>query len=147
MPSCLKKMLLAACSLLLTSTGFAQSTPKTTPYDQRLVELDQELNHFDATDTFKSIHHISTQVRGVRAAHDVVYWVSPDRAVITAYQGEQKLWHLNVRQAFEPTLSQAQIRSLVLSHEVLFVSVKQGGFAEIDRHTGKLTHKTIDPKQ
>jgi hypothetical protein len=144
MPAALHKPLLAACLLVLPSTGFAQLPPQTRPYDPGQVELDQELNHFNATATFKSIHRISAQVRGVQAADKVVYWVSPDRTVLSAYQGEQQLWHLNVRHAFEPTLAQAQIRSLVLSQHVLFVSVQQGGFAEVDRRTGNLTHKTID---
>jgi hypothetical protein len=147
MPAYLKKTLWAACSLLLTSSGFAQPTPKRLLYIQAQVEPDQELNHFIATEAFKGVHHISTQIRGVRAANEVVYWVSPDGAVVSAYQGEQELWRLNVRHAFQPMVAQAQIRSLVLSQDVLFVSVQPSGFAEVNRHTGKLNYKTIDSNE
>ncbi len=138
-----RKVVAAGLFALPPAAIFArQSGPL--PYATTQVEPDQEMSPIGvATDEFKGIHIISTRVRGVRGANGVVYWVSSNKEILSAYQGEHLLWRLNVAKAFTPALSQPQIKKLIFCSNTVFVTVNKKGFAEVNRQTGSLGHKMM----
>ncbi|MCP2042913.1 hypothetical protein [Pontibacter sp. HSC-36F09] len=112
------------------------------PYNKDQIELDQEMSPSGtAIDKFKAIHVISSSLRGVRGANGVVYWVSKDKATLSAYKGVRLLWRTNVAEAFKADVQQPQIEKIVLASNVIFVSVSDKVLVEIDRETGQLGKK------
>lgn len=123
---------------------FAQDS-RGLPYNENQIEPDQELSPSGtATDKYKAIHIISTSLRGVRGVDGVVYWVDKDKATLSAYKGAQLLWRTNVAEIFKSDFQQPQIEKLVFASNVVFVSVSEKGFVEIDRETGQLGDKVIE---
>ncbi|OGX90561.1 hypothetical protein [Hymenobacter coccineus] len=138
------KVVVATGLVLLPTATFAQQS-KALVYEKTQVEPDQESSPLGvATDEFKGIHVISASVRGVRGANGVIYWVSKDKATLSAYEGEQLLWRTNVGKAFKADFAQPKIEKLVFASNVIFVSVSKNGFAEVDRKTGQVGSKTVD---
>ena len=128
---------------LLSPAAVAQQVPPL-PYANIQVEPDQESSPLGvATDDFKAIHRLSPTVRGVRGADGVVYWVSPDNRVLTAYCGPQQLWQTPIAEAFRSKLKDPQIERLIFASNVIFVVVGKKGFIEVNRQTGSLSPTTI----
>lgn len=113
-------------------------------YKEKQVEPDQELSPIGvATDEFRGIHTISADIRGVRGANGVVYWVDKDKKILSAYRGEKLVWQVNVAEAFKTDFAQPQIEKLIFCSNMVFVSVSKTGFAEVDRESGQLGSKTV----
>jgi outer membrane protein assembly factor BamB len=122
------------------------------PYANAQVEPDQESSPLGvATDEFKAVHRPSPSVRGVRGADGVVYWVSRDNRVLTAYRGKQQVWQTPVADAFRSQLQDAQIETLVFASNTIFVTlgktVGNRGFAEVNRQTGQVQFKDVESKE
>jgi hypothetical protein len=136
----IQKAIVAIGLAVLPIVTFAQAS-KTLVYNEKQIEPDQEMTQSGmATDN----HIISSSLRGVRGANGVVYWVSEDNAILSAYKGEQLLWRVNVAEAFKSDFPQPQIEKLAFASNVVFVLVSKKGFAEIDRETGQLGSKVVD---
>ena len=136
--------LLAVGYLALLSPAAVAQHASPLPYATTQVEPDQESSPLGvATDDFKAIHRLSPTVRGVRGADGVVYWVSPDNRVLTAYRGPQQLWQTPIAEAFRSKLKDPQIERLIFASNVIFVVVGKKGFIEVNRQTGSLSPTTI----
>ncbi|AMR26852.1 hypothetical protein A0257_06855 [Hymenobacter psoromatis] len=127
--------------LLLPGRLLAQRPPQTFNSPGH-TEPDQELDGFSGK--FKSIHLISASVRGVRAAGQIVYWVSADRRRLSAFRAGSLLWCTDVVAPFQAEIPAVRIHSLVLSSELLFVSLGRRGLAEIDRKSGHVAGRYFD---
>jgi len=115
---------------------------KSLPADSTSTEPDQELDDFSGR--FKGIHRITAKMRGVRGASKTVYLVSVDGRQLSALRANHLLWTTNVVAPFKAEIPAAHIASLVLSSDILFVSLGKRGFAEVDRNTGKIIGKYFD---
>ncbi|MFD2247657.1 hypothetical protein [Pontibacter ruber] len=137
----IQKATIVAGLVFLPFMTLAQGS-RALPYNEDQIELDQEVSPSGtATDKFKAIHVISTSLRGVRGANGIVYWVSKDKATLSAYKGARLLWQTNVAEAFKSKFQQPLIEKIILSSNVIFVSVSNKVLVEINRETGQLGKK------
>ena len=140
----LQKAVTVAGLLTLHPGAVLAQSAKPAPYNLAQVEPDQDRSPLGvATEEFKSVHNISAHVRGVRMANGVVYWVSANQEVLSAYDGNRLLWRVNVAQAFKPAMSQPQVEKLIFASNVIFVVVNKKGFIGVDRKSGSLSPTTI----
>ena len=131
-------LLLAAA--LLPAPLLAQTHPS--PADSTLTEPDQELDHFSGR--FNGMHHITTKLRGVRAANKTVYWVSADGQELSAFQAGKHLWTSKVVVPFKAEIPAARIASIALATNIIFVNLGPRGMAEVERKTGQISGKYFD---
>jgi hypothetical protein len=85
----------------------ALSQTRLVPVDTTYTEPDQELDNFSGR--YHQLHIFSAQLRGVRAAHQTVYWASPDGRHLSAYQAGKRQWVVDVvapsKRRFQPPTS------------------------------------------
>ena len=125
---------------LLPAPLLAQTRPS--PADSTLIEPDQELDNFSGR--FNGMHHITTKLRGVRAANKTVYWVSVDGRQLSAFQAGKHLWTTDVVAPFKAEIPAARVASMALATNILFVNLGPRGMAEVDRKTGQISGKYFD---
>lgn len=136
--------LLAVGYMALRSPAAVAQPASPLPYANTQVEPDQESSPLGvATDEFKAIHRLSPTVRGVRGADGVVYWVSPDNRVLTAYRGPQQVWQTPVAEAFRSQFKDPQIEQLIFASNVIFIVVNKKGFLEVDRQSGSVSPTSV----
>jgi hypothetical protein len=116
--------------------------PLPLPVDSVSTEPDQELDDFSGR--FKGIHRITAKMRGVRGVGKTAYLVSSDGQQLSAFRANHLLWTTDVVAPFKTKTPAARISSLVLSSNILFVSLAKRGMAEVDRNTGKIVSKYFD---
>lgn len=141
--STLIAMLAVGYLAVLSSAAVAQPASPL-PYANTQVEPDQESSPLGvATEDFKAVHRLSSTVRGVRGADGMVYWVSPDHRVLTAYRGAQQVWQTPVADAFRSQFKDPKIEQLIFASNTIFVVVNKKGFIEVDRQSGSVSPTTV----
>ena len=141
--STLIAMLAVGYFAVLASAAVAQQASPL-PYANTQVEPDQESSPLGvATEDFKAVHRLSSTVRGVRGTDGVVYWVSPDHRVLTAYRGAQQVWQTPVANAFRSQFKDPKIEQLIFTSNVIFIVVNKKGFIEVDRQSGNVSPATV----
>ena len=130
----LAALLLPPAALLAQIRPVVADTARTAP--------DQELDNFNGG--FAGTHVMTASLRGTQGANRTYYVVGADGRQLWAYQTGKLLWATDVVAPFLAEIPAARIASLVLSTNLLFVSLGPRGMAEVDRKTGRIGAKYFD---
>jgi hypothetical protein len=115
-------------SVGLTSKGCSQ-----TPYDNKLISTEKELNF------------ISTDKRGIKDDNGTIYLVEKDGQTLTAYNGNEVKWTVNIIKTCRvPAVGKPEIRYLKLTHDKIQIVFGKHDYASVDIRDGKAKYLGAD---